>query len=143
MTGRVGPLAEAEFVDALGGTASHAVGIWFTVTGTSVTRFALLMRESDALALAGRLLRADVSSLDGRAQAALSELGNIAASAFLNGVAAAAPQTARSSVLPSVPKLEHGSACDVMARCMEQRGAWQAVADVDQRQVYLLWHPRA
>ena len=74
--------------------------------------FALVINDDVAASLAGRLTGA--STLDGPvgkgALAALAELGNIAASAFLNGAARVVGRTC----VPSVPRIVHAPAGDAI-----------------------------
>jgi chemotaxis protein CheY-P-specific phosphatase CheC len=116
---------------------ARAVGIWFTVTGDSSGRFAALVAEQDAVALAGHLVRENtVATLGERELAALSELGNIAASAFLNGIAA----LIRGSMVPSVPELIADTTDAVLNVALgEFDRVWAARIDVDQRVMWLVW----
>lgn len=74
--------------------------------------FALVINEDVAASLADRLTGA--STLDGAvgkgALAALAELGNIAASAFLNGAARVVGRTC----VPSVPRVVHAPTSDAI-----------------------------
>lgn len=87
----------------------RAVVVGFTVSGGLQGRFALVLADPAARALAtamtgpGRGQDGD-EKLGKRALAALTELGNIAASAFMNGAA----ELLHQSCIPSVPSLHHG-----------------------------------
>ena len=89
--------------------APRAVVVGFTVNGALEGRFALIIAEPGARALASDMIGAKqghppAEKLGRRATAALTELGNIAASAFLNGAA----ELLRASCVPSVPSFHVG-----------------------------------
>jgi chemotaxis protein CheY-P-specific phosphatase CheC len=83
--------------------APRACAVTFTVTGALAGRFVLLAREDAARDIATALVG---SANEKRLMGALTELGNITASAFLNGVAA----LLETSCVPSVPDIEIGDA---------------------------------
>ena len=94
-------------LDAAQLAATHAarvVAIVFDASGGINGTLAVVVDEPVAAWLAGRLTGAVLDGVVGKgALAALAELGNIAASAFLNGAAAVAGRTC----LPSVPRVLH------------------------------------
>ena len=98
---------DAERLEALcGRVAPRAVVVGFTVSGAIEGHFALVIAEAGARALANDMIgakpgHAAAEKLGRRGTAALTELGNIAASAFLNGAA----ELLRASCVPSVPSL--------------------------------------
>lgn len=82
--------------------APRALVVSFTITGAVQGRFALITSEAHARALAKELvpsLKGD--ALPKKAVGALMELGNIGASAYLNGIA----DMSNASCWPSVPHL--------------------------------------
>lgn len=87
----------------------RAVVVGFTVSGGVDGRFALLLTDAAARVVAhamvgGRHTQAPSDKLGKRMTAALTELGNIAASAFMNGVA----EEVHRSCVPSVPEFASG-----------------------------------
>ncbi len=106
--------------------APRAVAVGFAVTGGVEGRFALVLSENAARAigqamLGGRHGQGPSDKLGKRMTAALTELGNIAASAFMNGVA---DQVHRSCV-PSVPAFANGEAAQVIPAALGDAGAVQ------------------
>lgn len=95
--------------------------------------FALVINDDVAASLAGRLTGA--STLEGAvgkgALAALAELGNIAASAFLNGAARVVGRTC----VPSVPRVVHAPASDAIGGVI----GGSAVVDVATLRVQQQW----
>jgi chemotaxis protein CheY-P-specific phosphatase CheC len=78
------------------------LGIAFDVVGPLGAHLALVVPESDARTLAAALLgTAPGAEFDGAARAAVTEMANIVASSFLNGLAKALAMT----LVPSVPHL--------------------------------------
>lgn len=94
-------------------SAAQLVVIAFDASGGVKGTFALVVNDDVAAWLASRLTGA--ATLDGAvgkgALAALAELGNIAASAFLNGAARVVGRTC----LPSVPRVTHAATRDALA----------------------------
>ncbi|MDP2340733.1 MAG: chemotaxis protein CheC [Deltaproteobacteria bacterium] len=90
----------------------RAVVIAFDTSGGVTGTLALVIDDAVAAWLAGRLTGA--VTLDGAigkgALAALAELGNIVASAFLNGAARVVGRTC----LPSVPRLLHAATAEAL-----------------------------
>ncbi len=83
------------------------VAIAFDTTGALPGRLAIVVDDEVALLLIRRLTGGSASDggIDAAATAVLAEVGNIAASAFLNGVA----RFVRQSCLPSIPRVERGA----------------------------------
>jgi hypothetical protein len=118
---------------------ARAVAVWFTVVGAHGGRFAALLTEEDALGLTRHLLKptpkTSPGSVNKHEKAALSELGNIVASAFLNGVAGAAGR-----YVPSVPTLVVDSGPIAVEQALGGFGtAWCGRIDVDGRALWVLW----
>jgi chemotaxis protein CheY-P-specific phosphatase CheC len=93
---------------------ARAVVIAFDTSGGVIGTLALVIDDAVAAWLAGRLTGA--VTLDGAigkgSLAALAELGNIVASAFLNGAARVVGRTC----LPSVPRVTHASTAEALAQ---------------------------
>ena len=89
------------------------------------------------LHVAGHLVRdPHTTAVGDKERAALAELGNIAASAFLNGIAA----LIRGSMVPSVPELVADGTDQVLDAALGSFDqVWRARVDVDQRAVWLIW----
>lgn len=81
--------------------APRALVVSFALTGALRGSFALVISEEGARALAVSLVGGAGDQLSKRQLGALTELGNIGASAYLNGVA----KQLRATCLPSVPSL--------------------------------------
>ncbi|MCC7073273.1 MAG: hypothetical protein IT383_18280 [Deltaproteobacteria bacterium] len=95
--------------------APRAVVVGFVVSGGVQGRFALVLTEPAARVIAqamvgGRHTLVPSEKLGKRLTGALTELGNIAASAFMNGVA----ELVHQSCVPSVPAFGHGDAAEVL-----------------------------
>lgn len=135
--GMAGDVDEPDRATLASRLGERAVAVSFTVTGAQPARFAALIAEHDALALSRHLVKDAGAALGARETAALAELGNIAASAFLNGVAA----LLHGSCVPSVPELVHDSVTLVLADALgaDEGALWVARIDVDQRAVWLAW----
>ncbi|HEY4221399.1 MAG TPA: chemotaxis protein CheC [Myxococcota bacterium] len=102
------PVRAIDVVDAEGlalRLAPRALVVGFTVSGGVPGRFALAATEAHGNKLAQDLVgvstRSAVDGLNKRALGALTELGNIGASAYLNGLARALD----TACVPSVPSL--------------------------------------
>jgi chemotaxis protein CheY-P-specific phosphatase CheC len=98
----------------------EVAGSAFDLSGALVGTMVHLSEDHTARHLAARLLgheEAGAGAYDSRDRGALSEIGNIAASAFLNAVA----DHLGRACLPSVPRFLHGQAADVLQRSL--RGA--------------------
>lgn len=89
------------------------VVITFDTSGGIDGTLAVVLDDDVAQRLAGRLTGggADTGTIGPTALAALAELGNIAASAFLNAVA----RLLKRSCLPSVPRVGHAAASTALA----------------------------
>ena len=77
----------------------RALVVGFTISGALQGRFAVVTSEAHAKALAHELVTFKGEGLPKKALGALTELGNIGASAYLNGIA----DMVQSSCVPSVP----------------------------------------
>ena len=86
--------------------AERTVCVAFEVTGPFRAKLVLLAPDAAATQLASVLLRRPLAALDADAREALSEMGNIVASSFLNGLA----RVSRTTLLPSVPALSEAHA---------------------------------
>lgn len=108
--------ADAEPIGALiARVAPRAVVIGFRVAGGVDGCFALVLSEAGARSLAhdmigGKRAPSSTDKLGKRATAAVTELGNIAVSAFMNGAAELTQQTC----IPSVPTFSAGDAAQVV-----------------------------
>lgn len=102
----------------------RAVVVGFTVNGGVSGRFALAVDEAGAHALAAAMTGAAVAAKDKlgkRSLAALTELGNIAASAFMNGAA----ELLHKSCVPSVPSLAVGDPAALLPAALGNGSAAQ------------------
>lgn len=101
----------------------RAVVVSFTVKGALDGRFAVVLSETGARALAGDMIggkaaHSATDKLGRRVQAALTEMGNIAASAFMNGAA----ELLRAACVPSVPSLTFGDAAAIIPTALNGAG---------------------
>ena len=99
----------------VGRVAPRAVVIGFHISGGVVGRFAVAVSEAGARALAHEMIggkqgHTSADKLGKRVIAALTELGNIVASAFMNGVA----ELVHESCVPSVPVFSNGDPAQVL-----------------------------
>jgi chemotaxis protein CheY-P-specific phosphatase CheC len=94
--------------------APRACAVTFTVTSALPGRFVVLTTEASAQGIAAELVGATAREPLG----ALKELGNITASAFLNGVAA----LLETSCVPSVPSIEMEAAERALAHALGRDG---------------------
>lgn len=104
----------------------RAVVVGFTVNGGVNGRFALAVDEAGAHALSAAMTGggapgAGKDKLGKRALAALTELGNIAASAFMNGAA----ELLHKSCVPSVPSLAFGDPAELLPAALGNGSAAQ------------------
>ncbi|MCC7110038.1 MAG: chemotaxis protein CheC [Deltaproteobacteria bacterium] len=116
----------------------RAVIIGFTVSGGVGGPFAIAMSEDAGRTLAAAMMGRTAPAgekLGKRAVAALAELGNIAASAFMNGAA----ELLHQSCLPSVPSLAVGDPAELLPKALSGRSQAQvARVEVGGVQVELL-----
>ncbi|MBI1945923.1 MAG: chemotaxis protein CheC [Deltaproteobacteria bacterium] len=129
--------ADVESLDAVvARVAPRAVAVAFQVSGGVTGHFALVLSEAGARALAhdligGKHVQTSTEKLGKRVTAALTELGNITASAFMNGAADLLHQ----SCVPSVPTFALGAPAQLVPGALG--GATQAlvvrllIGDVD------------
>ena len=105
------PLIESD--ESSGRPSAIHLGAAFDVEGPIKARLLMLAGEGDDAKLTATLLRRAPSAdgaLDAEDRAALSEMANIVASSFLNGLARAL----KLRLLPSVPSLEESPLQDVL-----------------------------
>jgi chemotaxis protein CheC len=96
----VGPAALGAIVERQG---EEGIGISFALSGAVGGSLLVFLEEDAALSVASTLLKRKVSGPDERALAALAEVGNILASAFLNGLS----RYLKKACMPSVPGIAH------------------------------------
>jgi chemotaxis protein CheC len=96
----VGPEALGAIVDRHG---EEGIGISFALSGAVGGSLLVFLEEEAAFSIASTLLKRKVSGPDERALAALAEVGNILASAFLNGLS----RYLMKACMPSVPGIAH------------------------------------
>ncbi|MCP4504116.1 MAG: hypothetical protein GY822_29675 [Deltaproteobacteria bacterium] len=120
------------------------VCIAFDTTGGAEGTLVLLMTEKEALDVAHLLLNRfsgpKVSTLNSLAQNALSEIGNILASSFLNHLSG----LVHTSCLPSVPALLLGSSREVWDRSFAKMGTahWTSFSlGIGSTTLWLLFRP--
>lgn len=106
--------------------APRAVVVGFVVSGGVQGRFALVLTEPAARVIAqamvgGRHTQVPSEKLGKRLTGALTELGNIAASAFMNGAA----ELLHQSCLPSVPSLAVGDPAELLPKALSGRSQAQ------------------
>jgi len=113
------------------------VAITFDTSGGVVGTLALVIDDGIAARLAARLMGQDAhgGALGPTQLAALAELGNIAASAFLNGAA----RVVRRACLPSVPRVGHAPAATLLAALLPDAPFAAALLRVDDQPVRLLF----
>jgi len=117
--GAEGPLQGSAEVIAFSRVAipdEPLVAVAFDLSGAVHGSMVQLVGDETARVLAGRLLGAEPEGTDygARERGALSEVGNIVASAFLNALA----DRLGRSCLPSVPRFLHGDADDVISQSL-------------------------
>lgn len=107
--------------------APRALVVSFTVSGAVAGRFAVVTSEAHARALAKELLPSlKGDGLPKKAVGALTELGNIGASAYLNGIA----DMLNASCVPSVPTCTLDDAHTAVAQALGDAHAPLIVARV-------------
>jgi len=82
---------------------AEGIGVSFALSGAVGGSLLVFLDEDAAFSVASTLLKRKVSGPDERALAALAEVGNILASAFLNGLS----RYLKKACMPSVPGIAH------------------------------------
>lgn len=116
---RVGPLETVANGALAARHGPRALVVSFTISGGVAGRFAVITSEAHAQALAKQLvpsLKGD--SLPKKAVGALMELGNIGASAYLNGIA----DMLNTTCVPSVPHFVVDDAAVAVANALGTSG---------------------
>lgn len=98
----------ASLLEKLGGPAAQVVAVGFEMRGSATGFLQLALPAASARQLAGLLLGASLPDgpLSADAESAIAETGNILASAYLSALG----KLAKLTLLPSIPKLQQGSA---------------------------------
>jgi chemotaxis protein CheC len=108
-----------ELLSRMGGSASSATGITFSVTGTPAGSVVLLLPGDSAPRLASLLLGREVGGALGHSgQSALEEAGNILASSYLTEIGRAT----KLDLVPSVPHLIRGRLDSILDLPLEMMG---------------------
>lgn len=108
----------------------------FVASGGVQGNLAIVVDDSLGLVIANKLL--GTGALDAGAIAALAEVGNILASAFLNGAA----RLCGRACLPSVPHMSHGPLSSLLPQLLGDGRVVQARIVVDGQLLFLLWRQR-
>lgn len=111
---------------------TQGIAIAFDMEGELRARLLVTLEPAEAGLLASALLRRPgLSAAEVEAQEALTEMGNILASAFLNGVA----HRTRSALVPSTPTFAQQAGASFAALRLSRDRAWAArfVVELDGR----------
>ncbi len=133
--GDVGPRTPDALAAEAG--ADPVVAVSFDTTGGIVGTLSLIVEDRVAARLAARLMGqgAHDATLGPTQLAALAELGNIVASAFLNGAA----RVVQRSCLPSVPRVGRAPAATLLAALLPDAPCAVATLRVDGQPVRLVF----
>jgi chemotaxis protein CheC len=128
--GRDGPLDVTSEVVSFSHVSmpdERLVAVAFDLSGAVHGSMVQLVGDETAAALIGRLLGEEPAgaAYGARERGALSEVGNIVASAFLNALA----DSLKRACLPSVPRFLHGPGTDVLTRALRDADGQEPAAD--------------
>lgn len=107
--------------------ARSVVLLAFETSGGLVGQLVFVLDEHVAGHVAAALVGGSADSLTRTSMAALAEVGNIAASAFLNAAARAVGATC----LPSTPRVSHAPVEQALVAALPPRAAWVAQLAID------------
>ncbi len=107
--------------------ARSVVLLAFETSGGLVGQLVFVLDEAVAAQVAASLVGGSTDSLSRASMAALAEVGNIAASAFLN----AAARVVCATCLPSTPRVSHAPAEQALVAALPSRAAWVAQLAID------------
>jgi chemotaxis protein CheY-P-specific phosphatase CheC len=100
--------------------ARSVVLLAFETSGGLTGQLVFVLDEDAAAQVAAALVGGSADGLTRTAMAALAEVGNIAASAFLNGAA----RVVGATCLPSTPRVSHAPAEQALVAALPPRTAW-------------------